>query len=107
VGAKVYLPVRYKKARELTRRVEIVQKLKDLGVLVAGFEVKDSYGRWLIDTSFLHDVLQKEEYLKAHPEATPDVPEATGEQRAMAQAFLREYQAWRNRKEAGEVKVFT
>lgn len=107
MGAKIFLPVRYKTAKELNRRIEIVQKLKDLGVVVAGFELKDDYGKWLIDTSFLHDVLQKEEYLREHPEATPDVPEATGEQREMAQAFLREYQAWRTRKQAGEIKVFT
>lgn len=104
---KIFLPVRYKTARELNKRIEIIQKLKDLGVIVAGFELKDDYGKWLIDTSFLLDVLQKEEYLRAHPEATSDVPEATGEQRALAQEFLREYQAWRERKKAGEVKVFT
>ena len=104
---KIFLPVKYKAARELDRRVEIVQKLKDLGVVVAGFEMHDEHGHWLIETSFLHDVLQKEEYLKAHPEATPDVPEATGAEREAAQMFLREYQAWRTNKQAGAVKVFT
>lgn len=101
--AKLMLPVAYKREREINRRREYINRLKDLGCVVAGADMMDEHGHWLIDESYLLDVMQKEEYLRDHPEAVDETPKMDPEE---ARQLLLELQAFRNRKKSGQEKLY-
>jgi hypothetical protein len=107
MGRQLVLPINEALKNPQTERQAIVLRLRQMGVLVAGCWDKDEHGKWLIETSQLKDIMEKQayQYLNKLSLWRPDEPEPDVNPEEIRE-MLKDIKDYRDHLQAGTKRLY-